>query len=116
MTTGYPPKEIFLSVSIFNNYEKPVKIDKNVIKQIIISKKNQYIEKFKSRKGLIKYKTGDKIYAKNMSPDKVEKKWLGPYTIVKLSKNPNNVYIKKRDIISKISIRNTRPFSRGGGI
>ncbi|KAG0442790.1 Transposon Tf2-9 polyprotein [Dictyocoela muelleri] len=112
MTTGYPPKEIFLSVSIFNNYEKPVKIDKNVIKQRIISKMNQYIEKFKSKKGLIKYKTGDKIYVKNMSLDKVEKKWLGPYTIAKISKNPNNVYIKKRDIISKISIRNTRPFSR----
>lgn len=51
-------------------------------------------EQFRKRKGLVNYnlKEGDKVYRRNMKQktrkgSKNEDKWLGPYTIVDLSKN-----------------------------
>ncbi|KAG0420319.1 Transposon Tf2-9 polyprotein, partial [Dictyocoela roeselum] len=84
MTTRYPPKEIFLLTSIFKNYDKPIRIDKEEINKRIINNKERYIKNINNATYKRKYNIGEKIYIKNQSPDKVAKLWLGPYTIAKL--------------------------------
>ncbi|KAG0440499.1 hypothetical protein DMUE_1701 [Dictyocoela muelleri] len=116
MTTGFPPKELFTSTSIFKNFNKPICIDKEKINKKNEVSKSKYIEKINSQNNNHNYRRGEKIYIKNQSSDKVDKLWLGPYTIVKLSKNPNNIYVKKRERVEKVAIRNTKPFCRGENV
>ncbi|KAG0436330.1 hypothetical protein DMUE_4275 [Dictyocoela muelleri] len=89
-------------------------INKNEIVNRIKSKMKKKIDKLPKKH--IKYQIGDLIYKRNISPDKVDKKWNGPFRIVKLSKNNGNVYIKIRDKLTKISKKNIRPIKRGENV
>ncbi|KAG0441243.1 Retrovirus-related Pol polyprotein from transposon [Dictyocoela muelleri] len=90
-TTGYCPYEIFEDKPIFKNANEFLKVDKSKIINGIARKMCQYANKKPNK--IIKYKEGDKILKRNFSPDKIAKRWKGPYEIIKLSKNNSNMYI-----------------------
>ncbi|KAG0437016.1 Gag-Pro-Pol polyprotein [Dictyocoela muelleri] len=113
MTTGYPPKEIFLSTSIFKNFDKKINVYKDEIISRIKSKSSKYANKINSNCKRHIYKPNDKVFMRNHSPDKIEKNGWDLIMSSNFKKNLNNIYINKKGKNLKVYIKNIRPFSGG---
>ncbi|KAG0420205.1 Pol polyprotein, partial [Dictyocoela roeselum] len=107
---GFSPYEIYFKKPIFSNISTKIKINDREIQKNLIKSRERYSN---NKQELPELKIGDYVFKKTNSNDKIDAKWTGPYEIVKLSKNKNNVYISEGNKISKISIKNLRIF--GGG-
>ncbi|KAG0420576.1 Retrovirus-related Pol polyprotein [Dictyocoela roeselum] len=62
------------------------------------------------------YKIGDKVFIKNYSPNKIDAKWKGPYTVYGRSDSGNNVRIEMGNKIIRVSYKNCRPMWRGENV
>ncbi|KAG0436847.1 Retrovirus-related Pol polyprotein from transposon 17.6 [Dictyocoela muelleri] len=107
------PFEVFFKASIFKDKQPINDIKVEHIKSMIRNNLNKNLN-YENKKRIFKrYSIGEKLFIKNFSPDKVEKKWLGPFEVTGYSKSENNVVIKKFNKYIKIPVKITRPF-RGG--
>ncbi|KAG0441586.1 hypothetical protein DMUE_0939 [Dictyocoela muelleri] len=110
---GYIPIEIFMNKSAFKNTNLQKKINISDIKNNQAKLCEIYNDNQQKLRKLVNYKIGDNVFILNMSPDKVEDKWLGPYEVIRVSQTGNNIYIDKNNKIMRISIKNCRPCGEG---
>ncbi|KAG0440064.1 Pro-Pol polyprotein [Dictyocoela muelleri] len=110
-TLKYSPYEIFFKKPLSNTSKNELKINDENIKNAI---KHAH-EKWSKRniKNEIKYNVGDSVYSKVFNPDKIIKKYEGPFKIVDITKSNNCAYIDKGGSIVKVSVKNLRPFGEG---
>ncbi|KAG0438210.1 hypothetical protein DMUE_3232, partial [Dictyocoela muelleri] len=107
------PAEVFFNASFFENMRPRNEINNKHLKSIIIKHLNKNIKKENKNRILKRYSIGEKLFIKNISPDKVDANWIGPFEVIGYSKGENNVIIKKHNKIAKVPVKITRTF-RGG--
>ncbi|KAG0435936.1 Pol polyprotein [Dictyocoela muelleri] len=110
---GNAPYEIYFEKPIFKNHDMEINIARDEIKRINERRVRKYENEIKSKDLLVKFKIGDKVFTKTHSPDKIESKWKGPYTIVAISSSGNNLNIDMGNKIVRVSVKNCRPMRRG---
>ncbi|KAG0441293.1 hypothetical protein DMUE_1157 [Dictyocoela muelleri] len=110
---GLSPYEIATKSSIFKNVKKKLEYDKAELIKKLTANKITNLER--ETKKFIKhdYKVGDYVFTKNFDPDKVTKRWNGPFIITKIRNYKNTVFFKKPHKTTKVSIKNINPFKQG---
>lgn len=76
------------------------------LRQCIMTEKKTNLK----RKSSFKYKKNMKIFVKNITKNKLDKKWLGPCIIVDIDQNENRLYIRRKNQYSWINIKMCRPY------
>lgn len=114
-TTGYSPYEIIFKRSPFTMKKLcDENFTKKIYKKINNEIENNAIKRNKKRISYV-FKKGELIFRKNFSPDKCEVKWKGPFEIIEIDRQGNNVLVKEKFKITKQNVKNIRPFLGEGG-
>ncbi|KAG0437214.1 Pro-Pol polyprotein [Dictyocoela muelleri] len=110
---GYSPYEIYYVKSIFMNYKKEIKVDNEIIinKQMKTQRNNN--KKDNEKRIKVKYNPGDYVFTKNFSHEKVNKRWNGPYKVIKVNEGGNTLVLDKGNKRFTASIKNTKPLEGG---
>ncbi|KAG0441354.1 Transposon Tf2-6 polyprotein [Dictyocoela muelleri] len=111
--TNYAPFEIYYEKSIFHNLQLNPKINFEEINKKSKERREKYLRHLYKKRVPVKYEIGDKVLIKNHCQDKTSPRWLGPFSIINISKSGNNLNVDTGNKILRISIKNCRPAEKG---
>lgn len=109
--TNKTPFEIIHNTSPFQEIDINHAINMDKVKTLNQNNRNTNNTKTNSKRKEHIYNIGDKVYKKNHMQDKVQRLWLGPYSIQKI-KDENTVYI---DELTKVTLQNIKNLKPAGG-
>ncbi|KAG0419230.1 Pol polyprotein, partial [Dictyocoela muelleri] len=114
--TGYAPYELYYEKSIFCNLDLDIDLNCNKVKNMTREKRKRLNNLMKKTEVPVNYKCGDKVFIKNHTHDKMSPRWLGPYTVIGISKNINNLTVETESNELRVSIKNCRLSERGDDV
>lgn len=107
------PYEFMHNKSAFQGLTKLPNIDKRIIQQNESQNKTKNERNTNKKRIKHVYRINDMVYKKNVTPDKLERRWNGPYKILNIH-DENTVEIEENNKTSIQNIKNLLPAEGGG--